>query len=422
MKKKFLLLIMLLFPLVIYAEPKDIFLGKDINESYVIKQGDVVTVYLLTNFGNNEVDGIMEIYNAQFFYNPYIFELVKTDNDYIKLQEGWEVTNYKTYSSIINLSVRNSTNQNSNEKFENDENRNIIAKISFRVKDNAVNQNTYIELLKDNTNYIAKSDGETLTFNNTENFFLNYYINSNGTKKQDSNLTSISIKNEDEEKLTLSPNFNPGIYEYEVYTNSDTISIYARCATNNCVVSGNDGKINLTKNTTTIKITSTSEDGTKQVYKIKVNKYNYDGYPELKGLRVLKYSIIETFEPYVNTYHVVIPSTEDSILIDYESEYDVTIKGNENLKIGENLVVIETKNSEGDVNTYYLIVSKTEQEEDKEVPVVEEPKKEEQKVEKKDNKKLYLAICMIISMCAIGCITILISRDIKLTKEEVDKE
>lgn len=422
MKKKFLLLIMLLFPLVIYAEPKDIFLGKDINESYVIKQGDVVTVYLLTNFGNNEVDGIMESYNAQFFYNPYIFELVKTDNDYIKLQEGWEVTNYKTYSSIINLSVRNSTNQNSNEKFENDENRNIIAKISFRVKDNAVNQNTYIELLKDNTNYIAKSDGETLTFNNTENFFLNYYINSNGTKKQDSNLTSISIKNEDEEKLTLSPNFNPGIYEYEVYTNSDTISIYARCATNNCVVSGNDGKINLTKNTTTIKITSTSEDGTKQVYKIKVNKYNYDGYPELKGLRVLKYSIIETFEPYVNTYHVVIPSTEDSILIDYESEYDVTIKGNENLKIGENLVVIETKNSEGDVNTYYLIVSKTEQEEDKEVPVVEEPKKEEQKVEKKDNKKLYLAICMIISMCAIGCITILISRDIKLNKEEVDKE
>ena len=132
--------------------------------------------------------------------------------------------------------------------------------------------------------------------------------------------------------------------------------------------------------------------------------------------------MIEPFEPYVNTYHIIIPSTEDSLLIDYESEFDVTIKGNENLKIGENLVVIETKNSEGDVNTYYLIVSKTEQEEDKEVPVVEEPKKEEQKVEKKDNKKLYLAICMIISMCAIGCITILISRDIKLNKEEVDKE
>ena len=172
MKKKFLLLIMLLFPLVIYAEPGYIFLGKDINESYVVKQGDVVTVYLLTNFGTEDVDGIMESYNAQFFYNPYIFELVKTDNDYIKLQDGWEVTNYKTYSSIINLSVRNTIEQNSNEKFEDDEYSNIIAKLSFRVKDNVVNQNTYIELLKDNTNYIAKTDGETLTFDNTENFFL----------------------------------------------------------------------------------------------------------------------------------------------------------------------------------------------------------------------------------------------------------
>ena len=421
MKKKIFLLIMLLFPLVIYAETKDIFLGKNINESYVVKQGDVVTVYLLTNFGINESDGIMESYNAQFFYNPYIFELVKTDNDYIKLQEGWEVTNYKTYSSIINLSVRNSTNQNSNEKFENDENRNIIAKISFRVKDNAVNQNTYIELLKDNTNYITRTGDETLTFDNTKNFFLNYEINSTGTKKQDSNLTSISIEGkygyED-----LIPSFNPGTYNYEINTNSDFINVNASCATTNCSITGNIGKINLTKDSTTIKIISTSQDGTKQEYKIKVNKYKYDEYPELKSLKILKYNMIEPFEPYVNTYHINIPSTEDSLLIDYESEFDVTIKGNENLKIGENLVVIETKNSEGDVNTYYLIVSKTEQEEDKEVPVVEEPKKEEQKVEKKDNKKLYLAICMIISMCAIGCITILISRDIKLNKEEVDKE
>lgn len=422
MKKKIFLLIMLLFPLVIYAEPGYIFLGKDINESYVVKQGDVVTVYLLTNFGTEDVDGIMESYNAQFFYNPYIFELVKTDNDYIKLQEGWEVTNYKTYSSIINLSVRNTVEQNSNEKFEDDEYSNIIAKLSFRVKDNVVNQNTYIELLKDNTNYIAKADGETLTFDNTKNFFLNYDINSNGIKKQDSNLTSISVENEDREELTLSPSFNPGIYEYEVYTNSEAINVYARCITNNCVVSGIDDKINLAKNTTTVKITSTSVDGTKQVYKIKVNKYSYDGYPELKGLRVLKYSMIETFDPNVNTYHVVIPSTEDSILIDYESEYDVTIKGNENLKIGENLVVIETKNNEGDTNEYYLIVSKTEKEEDKEVPVVEEPTKEEPKVEEKDNKKLYLAICMIISMCAIACITILISRDIKASKEQSNKE
>lgn len=422
MKKKIFILIMLLFPFAIYAESGYIFLGKDANESYIIKQGDVVTVYLLTNFNAEGVDGIMKSYNAQFFYNPYIFELVKTDNDYIKLQEGWEVTNYKTYSSIINLSVRNTIEQNSNEKLGDNENKNIIAKLSFRVKDGVVNQNTYIELLKDNTNYIATSNGETLTFDNTENFFLNYDINSNGTKKQDSSLTSISIQNDEGEEETLSPSFNPGTHEYEIYTNSDSINVYARCITNNCIVKGNDGKIKLTKNTTTINITSTSEDGTKQTYKIKVNKYNYEGYPELKSLKILKYNTIETFDPDVNTYHVVIPSTEESLLIDYESEYDVSIKGNENLKIGENLVIIETKNNEGDVNQYYIVVSKTEKEEDKEVPVIEEPTKEEPKIEEKDNKKLYLAICMIISMCAICCITILISRDIKASKEQENKE
>lgn len=422
MKKRIFILIMLLFPFAIYAEPGYIFLGKDINESYVIKQGDVITVYLLTNFNTEGIDGIMKSYNAQFFYNPYIFELVKTDNDYIKLQEGWEVTNYKTYSSIINLSVRNTIEQNSNEKLGDNENKNIIAKLSFRVKDGVVNQNTYIELLKDNTNYIASADGETLTFDNTENFFLNYDINSNGTKKQDSSLTSISIQNDEGEEETLSPSFNPGTHEYEINTNSDSVNVYARCITNNCIVKGNDGKIKLTKNTTTINITSVSEDGTKQTYKIKVNKYNYDGYPELKSLKILKYDTIETFDPDINTYHVVIPSTEDNLLIDYESEYDVSIKGNENLKVGENLIVIETKNNEGDTNEYYLIVSKTEKEEDKEVPVVEEPTKEEPKKEEKDNKKLYLALCMIISMCAIGCITILISRDIKASKEQINKE
>ena len=112
----------------------------------------------------------------------------------------------------------------------------------------------------------------------------------------------------------------------------------------------------------------------------------------------------------------------DIVAVTEDPNADVIIKGNENLKIGENLVVIETKNNEGDTNEYYLIVSKTEKEEDKEVPVVEEPTKEEPKVEEKDNKKLYLVLCMIISMCAIACIIILISRDIKASKEQSNKE
>ena len=148
MKKKiFLLLLLLIFPLFVYAEPATIFLGKKSDESYIIKQGDVITMYLLSNYGPND-EGLLESYNAQIYYNPYVFELVKTDNEYIKLPDGWEVTNYKTYSSLINLSVRNITLENANEKLEDNEYQNIIAKLSFRVKDNIVNQKTYINNLR----------------------------------------------------------------------------------------------------------------------------------------------------------------------------------------------------------------------------------------------------------------------------------
>lgn len=422
MKKKiFLLLLLLIFPLFVYAEPATIFLGKKSDESYIIKQGDVITMYLLSNYGPND-EGLLESYNAQIYYNPYVFELVKTDNEYIKLPDGWEVTNYKTYSSLINLSVRNTTLENANEKLEDNEYQNIIAKLSFRVKDNIVNQKTYIELLKDNTYYIEKNNDETLTFKNDLNRFLYYEINDNGGTKLDSHLTSIEVRGEyDTEGVYLTPSFAPSIYEYTVTTTGNSVYVRGYCYINGCNVEGDSGYIKLTKNKTVTKIVSTASDGTKQTYKINIIKTkSYDGYPELKSLKVLKYNMVEEFDPSYTTYHVVIPSTENSLFIDYESDYDVTIKGNENLKIGENIVTIEVKNNENETFTYYLLVSKTEKEEDKDVPVIEEPKKENNTTEvKKDNKKLYLIICMVISMCAIICITILILRDIKSQKEEI---
>lgn len=422
MKKKiFLLMLLLIFPLFVYAEPATMFLGKKSDESYIIKQGDVITMYLLSNYGPND-EGLLESYNAQIYYNPYVFELVKTDNEYIKLPDGWEVTNYKTYSSLINLSVRNTTLENANEKLEDNEYQNIIAKLSFRVKDNIVNQKTYIELLKDNTYYIEKNNDETLTFKNDLNRFLYYEINDNGGTKLDSHLTSIEVRGEyDTEGVYLIPSFAPSIYEYTVTTTGNSVYVRGYCYINGCNVDGDSGYIKLTKNKTVTKIVSTASDGTKQTYKINIIKTkSYDGYPELKSLKVLKYNMVEEFDPSYTTYHVVIPSTENSLFIDYESDYDVTIKGNENLKIGENIVTIEVKNNENETFTYYLLVSKTEKEEDKDVPVIEEPKKENNTTEvKKDNKKLYLIICMVISICAIICITILILRDIKSQKEEI---
>ena len=223
MKKKILLLILLLFPLYVYAEPAYMFLGKKSDESSIVKQGDVITMYLLSNYGSND-EGLLESYNAQIYYNPYVFELVKTDNEYIKLPDGWEVTNYKTYSSLINLSVRNTTLENVNEKLEDNEYQNIIAKLSFRVKDNIVNQKTYIELLKDNTYYIEKANDETSKFKNDLNRFLYYEINDNGGTKLDSHLTSIEVRGKyDTEEGHVTTSLAPRSYEYTMTTTGDSV-------------------------------------------------------------------------------------------------------------------------------------------------------------------------------------------------------
>ena len=85
-------------------------------------------------------------------------------------------------------------------------------------------------------------------------------------------------------------------------------------------------------------------------------------------------------------YHVIVPDTEDSLLIDYESDFDVKIVGNENFKIGENVVVMSVSNNEY-TNKYYIIVNKQEKEviEEKTNNVNEEKKEiNNQSVNKKD--------------------------------------
>jgi hypothetical protein len=106
-----------------------------------------------------------------------------------------------------------------------------------------------------------------------------------------------------------------------------------------------------------------SVNDNKTTYKINVvvPNYKYDEWPTLDNLKVMNYDMLENFSEYTNTYHVNIPDSEDSVLIDYESDYDVEIIGNEDLKIGENIITIVVSNGEYE-NKYYLIVQKQEKE------------------------------------------------------------
>ena len=65
------------------------------------------------------------------------------------------------------------------------------------------------------------------------------------------------------------------------------------------------------------------------------------------------------------------PQSVNDLSIDYESDFDVKIDGNENLQIGQNVIVISVSN-ENYTNKYYIVVQK-----EKEEIIVEEPVKED---------------------------------------------
>ena len=184
------------------------------------------------------------------------------------------------------------------------------------------------------------------------------------------------------------PNFEPNVLNYEIYLNNtdNTISLDAVCAVKDCGI--DDYYVGEVKKDTNVTL-KTNVGNNSETYKIKIiipkedNDYEY---PTLKDLRILKYNLLEEFHDYDNIYHVIVPDTEDSLLIDYESDFDVKIVGNENFKIGENVVVISVNNNDN-VNKYYIIVNKQEKEviEEKTNNVNEEKKEiNNQSVNKKD--------------------------------------
>ena len=108
----------------------------------------------------------------------------------------------------------------------------------------------------------------------------------------------------------------------------------------------------------------------------------------------------------------MVPDTVDSLLIDYESDYDVSISGNSNFVIGENVVTISvsTKNL---TNKYYIVVSKQEKEiiEEKTSEVKEEQKNEKPVVENKPVKLMPTIIIGLILLISLILIAVFIVKD-----------
>ena len=185
------------------------------------------------------------------------------------------------------------------------------------------------------------------------------------------NLKSLTISGD----YKLTPAFNKDVTEYSlnVASDIDSIDIKAVAEDDNAKVTikGND-KLLMGENTVEVKVTA--EDGTTRTYKINVTKGEVESKVLELGLSELTidgYTLTPEFSTGVYEYKLDISDPSiTSININAKSDKEnavIEITGNDELKLGENIVTILVKSEDGkDVVTYQIVVNISEQEEKEE--------------------------------------------------------
>ena len=377
------------FVSVAYADPLYCYIEKNSEDNMTLKNGEEVTVY----FKSSHEYGIMNG-KYQLYFDPYVFEVVKEEENFVFQDGETKIINAAKHSSIVEFEIDNDAN------YENE-----LPKIyiKLKVKEDAKKGSSTVELIGDNS-YVRKA--QTVTDENGEeklditeekcyNSILKYNIDKDNEEKvNDSSLSSIEF---DSSLGYLYPPFAPDTYDYKLYLFDPVEDLYLTtlCAVNGCAEE--DFKVGEVKKSKKVTIT-TKNNGSTTKYNVEAEVLDYDydeSYPTLTKLEVRKYTLAENFDEYRSTYHVVVPEDETSLLIDYESDYDVKIEGNENFDFGENVVII-TVSKDKTINKYYIVVQKQHKEiiEDDTDPVV--PSKDKEQPTTGDNRIANITLGVII--------------------------
>ncbi len=418
--KKFLMLLISFFMFISITKADYIScnLQKEVNNNTEYSKGDTIEVNVITDFYSE--DGILDKANVQIYYNPYVFELLPAYNDEnVYIEDGYKITNFNTYSSIIDFSIQNITGKN---MYVNGGNI-LISKLKFKVKDSAPNGQTSIELIGDSSEFYVKSSEEEFSCNNSK---LYYNIVGNAKINIDSTLSGMFLYTDKEIFIDIKPN----VTTYSIDTHQESISFYPYCSSSECETTFNptNAEVNykLKEGKNVIQIIN-DVDGAKTTYTLNINyaKKTEDvqyKFPSLKKLTVENFKFLEEFKEDVYTYHLVVPSTVDSLLIDYDADNDVNVEiiGNENFVTGENIVRIKT-NNDYDEGNYYIVVTKTEKEEDSKLPVIDEPTNDDIKETKNTNNK-YILIGVFSILIVVSYILYDIYNNKKKSQEENNDE
>lgn len=248
-------------------------------------------------------------------------------------------------------------------------------------------------------------------------------------KNTSASVTSLSFKN-----ATMKPAFNQSIHEYKLYT-KDTIrqvtlfyttletgvTLKSEC-TVGCTVSSQSDTIIQTiqgKNEVIFKFTSEDEKNTEEYKFIIYRGETTDGSNKLAGLNIKDYNINEQFDENTLDYTASVPYEVENLEINATSADEnakVEIKGNNNLKVGENVITITVTptDEENEIKIYNITVIREEY-------VSEEPTSEfvPGAIDKKDNSNIILIILIVlVSLTIIGVAAYLIFFNKKKNKKD----
>lgn len=248
-------------------------------------------------------------------------------------------------------------------------------------------------------------------------------------KNTSASVTSLSFKN-----ATMKPAFNQSIHEYKLYT-KDTIrqvtlfyttletgvTLKSEC-TVGCTVSSQSDTIIQTiqgKNEVIFKFTSEDEKNTEEYKFIIYRGETTDGSNKLAGLNIKDYNINEQFDENTLDYTASVPYEIENLEINAtaaDENAKVEIKGNNNLKVGENVITITVTptDEENEIKIYNITVIREEY-------VSEEPTSEfvPGAIDKKDNSNIILIILIVlVSLTIIGVAAYLIFFNKKKNKKD----
>ena len=206
-----------------------------------------------------------------------------------------------------------------------------------------------------------------VTYNGQTAYISSSYLTTEEPEEEKSNNKNLKSLTVDGYEIT--PTFSNDVTEYSLNIDESvdalTVKAVAEDEKAKVEITGND---NLLIGENTIEIKVTAEDETVKTYKINVTKGEAVGI-QLSELNVEGYTLNPEFNSDIYEYTLNINDTSvTSINIDAKSNTEnaiIEIAGNNELKLGENLVTILVKSEdEKDVATYQIIVNIEEKQEE----------------------------------------------------------